>query len=442
MAVSPFDGALWSGFWGDPEVGPFFTDAAEIRAMLAVEGALARVQGALGMIPPASAAAIAEAAARADVDPAALAPGVASAGMPVPALVAALRAALPAEHAAWVHWGATTQDVMDTALVLRVAGVLAVLDGRLARLVDVLAAEAARHRDTVIAARTRGQIAAPTTLGAKIAVWTMPLVRHRARLRELRPRVLCVAQAGAAGTNAAMGGRGREVMAALAADLGLAPAEVPWHAARDGVAELGGWLALVTGSLGKIGQDLIQLGASEVGEVTAGPGGGSSTMPNKANPVAADALVTLARLNAQALGGLHHAMVAAQERDGAAWALEWFALPAMCAAAGAATRHALALAEGLAAHPERIAGTLDADRGLMLAEAAVFALAAAMPRPEAQALVAEAVAAVRAGEATLAVALAARATGIDWPSVLDPARQTGEAAALVDRLLAALRAGE
>lgn len=441
MAVSPFDGALWAGFWGDPEIGPFFSDAAEIRAMLAVEGALARVQGALGLIPAPSAAAIAEAAVCAEIDPAELAPGTASAGMPVPALVAALRGVLPAEHGAWVHCGATTQDVMDTGLVVRLGGVLAVLDGRLERLIAALGAQASRHRDTLIAARTRGQIATPTTLGAKIAVWTMPLIRHRTRLAELRPRVLAVSLAGASGTGAAMGGRGREVMAALAVDLGLAPAELPWHAARDGIAELGGWLALVTGSLGKIGQDLIQLGASEVGEVTAGAGGGSSTMPNKANPVGADALVTLARLNAQALGGLHQAMVAAQERDGAAWALEWFALPAMCAAAGAATRHALALAEALAAHPGRIAATLEADRGMMLAEAAVFALAADMPRPEAQALVARAVAAVRAGEPTLAAALAARAPEVDWAAVLDPARQTGDAAALVDRLLAAIAAG-
>ena len=172
--------------------------------------------------------------------------------------------------------------------------------------------------------------------------------------------------------------------------------------------------------------------------MTAGTGGGSSTMPHKANPVGAEALVTLARLNAQALGELHQAMVQRRSATGRRWALEWFALPAMCAATGAATRHALALAEGLAAHPERIAATFEADRGLMLAEAAVFALAATMPRPEAQALVAGAVRAARDGGGTLAAALAARAPGLDWPAVLDPARHTGEAAALVDRLQAAV----
>ena len=282
-------------------------------------------------------------------------------------------------------------------------------------------------------------MATPTTLGAKIAVWGLPLVRHRTRLAELRPRLIRVSLGGASGNNAALRGRGAEVMRGVAAALDLAPSEVPWHAARDAVAELGGWLSLVTGSLGKIGQDLILLGQSEVGEVTAGAGGGSSTMPHKANPVVAEALVTLARLNAGTLGTLHQALVAAQERDGVAMGLEWFALPQMCAAAGGATRLALGAAAALAAHPERIAATFAADRGLMLAEAAVFALAERMPRPEAQALVAEAVAAV--GSGTLAGALAARAPEIDWPAVLDPRRLTGDAPAIADRLRAAAAEG-
>ena len=213
---------------------------------------------------------------------------------------------------------------------------------------------------------------------------------------------------------------------------------MPWHAARDGIAEVGGWLALVTGSLGKIGQDLLQLGASEVGELAAGKGGSSSTMPNKANPIVADALVALARLNAHTVGMLHDAMVTTQERDGAAWGIEWFALPAMAVAAGAATRHALALAETLAANPERIAATFAADRGMMLAEAAVFALAETMPRPEAQAAVYAAVAAARGEGTTLAEALAGQVPDRDWAALLDPARHTGEAADLVDRLAEAI----
>jgi 3-carboxy-cis,cis-muconate cycloisomerase len=437
--ISPFDGPVMAGLYGDPEIAALFAGTAEVRAMLLVEGALARVQGELGIVPEVSARAIDRAAGEVAIDPATLADAMAGAGVPVAALVAAFRRELAPEHAGWVHWGATSQDILDTALALRLRRVLEILDERLDRLVAALAAQAETHRQTVIAARTRARPATPTTLGAKIAVWTMPLIRHRQRLAELRPRALRVSLGGASGTNAALQGSGAEVMRALAAALALEPSEVPWHAARDGIAELGGWLALVTDSLGKFGQDLVLL--ARTGEVTAGAGGASSTMPHKANPVHAEALVTLARLNASALGGLHQAMPHAEERDGAALALEWFELPAMCAAAGAATRLALPLAEGLTAHPDRIAATFAADRGLMLAEAAVFALAARMPRPQAQALVAEAVQAVRAGPGTLADALAERAPGEDWPRLLDPARQTGDAAALVDALRAAAASG-
>lgn len=435
MAVSPFDGPPAAALYGDPEVAGFFAADAEIRAMLRVEGALAAVQGRLGIIPAASGAAIAGAAATVSIPPEALAAGMAGAGVPVAALVKAFRAALGPEDGAWLHWGATSQDVVDTGLMLRLGPVLDLLDARLAAIVAQLATQAARHRDTAIAARTRYQIATPTTLGAKIAVWGMPLVRHRARLAELRPRLLRVSLGGASGNNAALQGRGPEVVRALAAELGLVPAEVPWHAARDAVAELGGWLSLVTGSLGKIGQDLILLGQSEVGEVTAGAGGGSSTMPHKANPVAAEALVTLARLNAGSVGTLHQALVAAGERDGVSMGLEWFALPQMCVAAGGATRLALGMAEALAAHPGRIAATFAGDRGLMLAEAAVFVLAERMARPEAQALVTEAAKAVGGG--TLIEALAARAPEVDWPRLLDPARLTGDAPAIADAFVAA-----
>lgn len=438
--ISPFDGPIASELYGDPEVAALFSGRSEVRAMLLVEGALARAEAGLGIIPETSGRAIERAAREVTIDPAALADGTASAGIPVPGLVKAFRAELGPEHGAWLHWGATSQDVVDTALALRLRRVLDILDDRLERLVAALASQAKRHRRTVIAARTRTQIATPTTLGAKIAVWTMPLIRHRNRLAELRPRLLRASLAGASGTNAVLAGRGSEVMHALAVALDLTPADVPWHAARDGIAELGGWLALVTGSLGKIGQDLALLGRSEIGEVIAGTGGGSSTMPHKSNPIGAEVLVTLARMNAGTLGQLHQAMLHAEERDGASLGLEWFALPQMCAATGSATRHALALVESLVARPERIAATLAANRGLMLAEAAVFILAETMPRPEAQALVTEAARSVR-DVGTLAEALAARVPHIDWPAVLDPARQTGDAEAMVDRLSEAIAAG-
>jgi 3-carboxy-cis,cis-muconate cycloisomerase len=441
MPVAPYDSAVTRGLFGDPEVASLFAEAAQVRAMLLAEGALATAEARLGIIPADSAAAIDRAARETLIDPATLTGPTAAAGVPVPALVAALRKAVgDPGHARFVHWGASSQDIVDTGLALRLRRALDLLDARLAELIEALVAQAGRHRASVMAARTRSQFATPTTLGARIAAWTMPLIRHRHRLAELRPRVLCVSLGGAAGTNAALAGRGAEVMRGMAAALDLAPADLPPHAARDGIAETGAWLALLTGSLGKIGADLILLGRSEIGEVSAGCGGTSSTMPQKANPVSAEALVTLARHNAAAAAPLFEAMLAAEERDGAAWSLEWFALPAMCVAAAASLRHAQGLAGTLTAHPERMAANIAADRGLMLAEAAVFALAERMPRPAAEKLVKDAVDAVRAGDRTLREELAERAPGgIDWNRALDPARAVGDAPALVDRLIAAAR---
>lgn len=437
--ISPFDGEITAGLYGDAEVAALFAGEAEVRAMLRVEGALASVEAGLGIIPEAAGRAIAAAAGTVTIPPASLAAGFASAGVPVSALVKEFRAQLDPQVGQWLHWGATSQDVVDTGLVLRLRDLLDLLDARLAALVAALGHAAAEHRDTVIAARTRFQMATPTTLGAKIAVWTAPLIRHRERLAELRPRLLRVSLAGASGTNAALQGRGEAVVAGLADTLGLGHSPVPWHAARDTMLELGSWFALVVGSLGKIGADLILLGQSEIGEVTAGTGGGSSTMPHKANPVVPEALVALARVTAGNLGTLAQAMVHAEERDGTGLGVEWFTLPAMAMAAGAATRHGLALAETLTAHPDRIARTFAGDRGMMMAEAAVFALAETMPRPEAQALVTAAVKAA-GRDGTLAEALAEAAPGHDWPALLDPARGTGDAGRIADRLGEAIAA--
>ncbi|MFT3973932.1 MAG: lyase family protein [Amaricoccus sp.] len=429
--ISPFDGEITAGLYGDAEVAALFASEAEVRAMLRVEGALASVEAALGIIPDEAGRAIAAAAGTVIIPPASLAAGFASAGVPVSALVKEFRAQLAPEVGQWVHWGATSQDVVDTGLVLRLRPLLDLLDARLDALTRALARAAASHRDTVLPARTRFQVATPTTLGAKLAVWTAPLVRHRVRLAELRPRLLRVSLAGASGTNAALQGKGEAVVAGLADALDLGASPVPWHAARDTMLELGSWFALVTGSLGKIGMDLILLGQSEIGEVTAGSGGGSSTMPHKANPVVPEALVALARVTAGNLGTLAQAMVHAEERDGTALGLEWFTLPQMAVAAGAALRHGLALAETLKPHPDRIARTFAGDRGMMMAEAAVFALAGEMPRPEAQALVTAAVKAA-GRDGTLAAALAAAAPGRDWPALLDPAHGVGDAPRIAD----------
>ena len=293
---------------------------------------------------------------------------------------------------------------------------------------EQLAANADQEAGPVRAARTRSQGATPTTVGAKVAGWRASLRRGRDRVGQIKPRLLCISLAGASGTNAAMGPRAEEVADVLADALNLRHAPMPWHSARDNIAELGGVLTLLTGATGKMGLDLQQLMQSEVREVSAGVGGGSSTMPHKAKPVGAEALVTLARANAGIVGRLYEAQLHAQEREGSAWALEWLTLPQIVIAAAASLRHAQELADTLEARPEAMRATMDATGGLTLAEAASFALAEHMPRPEAQALVKAACKTATTEGRTLREVLATTTDApVDWAAVFDPANYIGDA---------------
>lgn len=420
-------GTLLGQLYGDAEMAAILSDRSAIAAMLRVEVALARAQADLEVIPAAAAAAIAQAAASLNPDPAELSAAVAVAGIPAQPVIAALKSAA-GEAGGFAHYGATSQDIQDTALALQLVQALDLLDGRLGQLAALLAQKAADHAELPIPARTRHQLAAPTTLGAKIAVWQEMAARNRQRLVQLRPRLLLLSLHGAAGTEAAFSGHGPALRAAMAAALGLGVPGGPWHAARDGIAELAGCLSLVTGGLGKMGLDLIQLGQSEIAEVSAGDGGGSSTMPQKQNPVAAEALVTLARLNAGDLAGMHQALLHAQERDGSALGLEWTLLPAMLERTAAALRIGCALAGTLVPRPDRIAASFAADHGRMAAEAAGFLLARTMPRDRALAIVAQALAQLDTGKAaTLAEALAQLVPGRDWARALRPENLTGAA---------------
>ncbi|MBA4490694.1 lyase family protein [Paracoccus sp. S1E-3] len=422
--------ALYSNLLGDAEMAALMGDAAAIAAMLRAEAALAHAQARLGIIPEEAAAAIARAAETVRPDPVTLAPGVARAGIAAQPVIAALKqAAGPA--ADWVHYGATSQDIVDTGQMIQLRQALELLRARLAGLAELLALKAGEFQAQPIAAHTRFQIAAPTSLGAKIAIWRAPLLRHLDRLDQMLPRLLNVSLYGAAGTSAALGPQADALRSAMAAELGLGAPETPWHTTRDGIAELGGWLSLVTGALGKMGADLVLLAQSERAEVCAGIGGASSTMPQKSNPVAAETLVTLARLNAGDLSGLHQALIHAQERDGAALGIEWALLPGMLERAAASLRIGAELVQSLRADPARIAANFTADRGRMMAEAAGFLLARDMPRAEALMIVAEALRALQADAGlTLVDALATLAPGRDWATLLAADANLGQAAAI------------
>jgi 3-carboxy-cis,cis-muconate cycloisomerase len=252
-----------------------------------------------------------------------------------------------------VHFGSTSQDVLDTSLILRLKPVLEILAARLADLDAHLAGLAREHGAATLMGRTRMQRALPITWADKIASWRAPLARHHKRLQELKPRLLVVQFGGPVGTLEKLGDKAPSVAAALASRLDLAVPAGSWHSARDTLAEFAGWLSLLTGSLGKIGQDIALMAQNEIAEVTVTGAGHSSAMPHKENPVLAETLVTLARFNASQLSAMHHALVHEQERSGAAWTLEWMIIPPMTVAAGAALARGLALMDAVRINARR-----------------------------------------------------------------------------------------
>lgn len=339
---------------GDEAVEACFSDEAEIAAMLRVEAALAEAEAAEGLIAPAAAARIVEVCARFEPDRAALARGLARDGVAVPELVKQLRAAVGEPHAGAVHRGATSQDIVDTALMLRLRSVVEIHARRLDALIAALYAVRARDGAVPLMAHTRMQRALPFTAASKIDTWVQPLERHKAALAELAPGLLVVQLGGPVGTRDELDGRGDAVASALARGLGLGC--VPqWHSQRERIGAFGSFLSLLTGTLGKIGQDVALMAQNELGEARLASGGTSSAMAHKSNPVPAEVLVALARFNAGLVGTLHQALVHENERSGAAWTLEWLVLPPMAVSAGAALERALDLAQGL---------SLSASRGL------------------------------------------------------------------------------
>ncbi len=420
MPAAAADSALYARLFGDDETARLFTDSAEVRALLIVEGALARVQGDLGLIPAEAAAFIARAASEVQIDPASLAVETARNGVPIPALLAAFRKVAGApEPMQWLHWGATSQDIMDTALALRLRPVLALWETRLTGLLSRLADLAAETADLPATARTYGQAATPTTFGAIVAAWGWPLIGWRDDLPALRDAVLQVSLSGAAGTLSAMGEHGPSVRAGLARALDLRNPGRSWHADRSGISHLAAFAAGLAGSLGKMGEDLLLLAQSGIDEVTLrSAGGASSTMPQKQNPVAPSALVALARHTIGLAALVQNAALHRQQRDGAAWFSEWLALPQLCICTGRMLSLGRQIADDIEPDARALARNLDAGAGLVHAEALTFALADRMPRPEAQDLVAALCAQATATGTPLAALAAARFPETDWPARL------------------------
>lgn len=347
MSVSPFDHPFLSGLLGDPEVAFQFSAHADLSAMVSFEVALAQAEAEEDVIPQSAARAIATAAETFRPDVMALNRETGRDGVPVPELVRQLRIAVGEPHAMHVHFGATSQDVVDTSLTLRMLPVLDLLASRIHRLIEELDALNRRCGTTTVMAHTRMQAAIPVPVTRKIASWREPLMRHRDRIAAMRETECVTTFGGAAGTLEKLGSKAQAVSANLAALLGLKPGRPTRHSERDGVAELASTLSLITGSLGKMGADIALAAQTELGEIKLDNGGRSSAMAHKINPVDAETLVTLARFNATLLAGMHQSLVHENERSGAAWVLEWMLLPQMAVSTGAALRTAMRLTGNL-----------------------------------------------------------------------------------------------
>jgi 3-carboxy-cis,cis-muconate cycloisomerase len=404
VTPAPFTSPLTAPLFGDEEVAAALSDAAFVARMIAVERALALACAAAGLATPESVARAAERLSAATLAPGDLGRGMARDGVPVPALVAMLREGVGADGSA-LHMGATSQDIVDTACVLQWRDVLALMESRLAGLLDMLHAASEAHAATMMVARTRSQAATPITLGLRIATWAQPLIALEADLPRLRGILLRVQFGGAAGSASAVGQEAELLTAALAEELGLA-ASPSWQLDRSGLLALGAWLVALSAGLAKIARDLIVSGRSEIGEMRAGEGGGSSTMPQKANPVRAEAMLTLAHYAAALQPLLAQAAAPLEERDGAAWALEWLALPQMAMAAAASLRHAQTLLGSMEADGARMRARLAEGQGAAMAETAAVALARHIPRGEAAARVRDALARAQAEGVPLAQVLA------------------------------------
>ncbi|WTO34089.1 3-carboxy-cis,cis-muconate cycloisomerase [Streptomyces achromogenes] len=415
-------------------------DPAYLRALLDAEAALTRAQAALGLAPPKAAAAVTEAADPARFDLGSLAARAAGGGNPVIPLAADLTAAVGAEYGPYVHRGATSQDIMDTATMLVAVRTLGPVLADLGRVERALARLAAGHRDTVLPGRTLTQHAVPTTFGLKAAGWRALVLDARDRLTRVRD-ALPVQLGGAAGTLAAFEAYGAPDPAALteayAREVGLAAPALPWHTLRTPIADLAGCLAFTAGALGKLAVDVLTLSRTEIGEVSEGSGGGSSAMPHKANPVRATLLASAARRAPQLAATLYGCLAAEDERPAGAWHAEWEPLRDLLRLVGGAAGQAAELAEGLRVHPDAMGRDLGRTRGLIVSERLTAVLTPVLGRARAKELLTELARRAHSENRPLRELLEEQAelAGIDLAEATDPARYTGFAGILTDRAL-------
>lgn len=445
MASTVVDSVLYRDAFGTPAMRAVFDDRALVERYVEVEVALARAEARCGVIPREAADEIARTARAETLDFELLRHETDIVGYPILPLVHQLGKQC-GEAGRYVHWGATTQDIMDTAVVLQLRAALALVEADLNKLRATLVSLARKYRDTPMAGRTHLQQALPVTFGYKVAIWLAMADRHAERLAQLKPRVLVGEFAGAAGTLASLGDKGLAVQAALMDELKLGVPAATWHVARDGFAEAVNLLGLITGSLGKIATDVMIMASTEFGELYepfVKGRGASSTMPQKRNPISSELMLACAKAVRQHAGLMLDAMIQDFERATGPWHAEWIAIPESFILAAGALNQANFMLAGLEVDSARMAVNLDMSKGLIVAEAVMMGLAPFIGRQDAHDVVYAACRVVNTQGGTLAAVLKAmpEVAGRLDPALIDrltdPANYLGSCPQMVDRAIAA-----
>ena len=448
MPASLIDSAVFRDVFSTEAMRSVFSDENRVQKYLDFEAALARAQARLGIIPKEAAEEICRHCHAAEFDFAKLKTQTERIGYPVLPVVQQLVALCRDGYGEWCHWGATTQDITDTATVMQIREALVLIERHLDGIVGALAALARKFRDTPMAGRSNLQQAVPITFGYKMATLLAAFERHRQRLNELRPRLLVGEFGGAAGTLSSLGGRGLATQAELMKELKLGVPPIAWHTVRDSIAEVGCFLGLVTGTCGKVALDvklLMQTEVEEVYEPFHEGRGSSSTMPQKRNPISSVYITALTAVVRQQVGALLDAMVEDHERATGPWEIEWIVLPEIfCFTAGALAQTEFVL-KGLQVDEKKMRANLDLTKGLIVSEAVMMGLGPYLGRQYAHDLVYDICRQVVATGRPLVDLLAENAEiakHLDrgaLEKLCDPANYLGEAGAMVDRVLATTR---
>ena len=443
MPSHPFDFEIQSDLFSTPELTDIFAESQRFRRWLQFEAALARTQATMGIIPSAAGAEITSKANLDLLDTERIRQGYQRSRNSLIPVLQELRRACTGGHGEFVHYGATTQDVLDTSQILELRDTFKIIYRDIRRLEEVVMELAARHCDTPMIGRTHGQQATPITFGLKCAIWLSEIRRHIERIKHLLPRLLVGQLSGAVGSFAALSSEGREVAKRTLAELGLQATPLAWHNSRDNLAEAATLMAIITATLEKMANEVFELSKTEIGELLepAPPGKSSSTMPHKRNPVICQRVAVLSRQVRALSGTVIEAMVHEHERDGRALWSEWLAMPQISVYTGTALNYILTVFSGLEVVPEKMLKNLHLHGDLVLSEWLQFRLGASIGKMRAQEKLAELITMAKRDGITLSEGLrkdqelSAILGPEDFIFLERPERHTGLSESIVKNLL-------